>query len=133
MAIYVDTSAWIALHEPRDKNHESAVRQLHQLLDTQEILITGWHTLAELVDGLVRHYSQKEAAAELERLLQSPRLRVEASEPHLKAARELFLARTGWEVDFSDCLSFSIMQSKGIHRAFTYDRDFEKAGFKREG
>lgn len=133
MAVYVDTSAWIALHEPRDHNHEAAVRRLRELFDSQETLVAGWHTLVELADGLVRHYGQKEAEAELERLLSSPRLRVEPSEPHGPAARELFRLRPNWKVDLTDCLSFALMTAKNIERAFTYDRDFAKAGFRLEG
>lgn len=133
MAIYVDTSAWIALHEPRDNNHQAAIKRLRVLFDSQETLVAGWHTLAELADGLVRHYGQKEASAELERLLRSPRLRVEPSEPHLPAARELFRLRPGWNVDLSDCLSFALMTAKNIERVFTYDRDFAKAGFRLDG
>lgn len=133
MAIYIDTSAWIALHEPRDRNHEAAVARLRGLLDSQETLICGWHTLVELADGLVRHYGQKEAAAELDRLLKSPRLRVEPSEAHLERARELFRQRHGWNVDLSDCLSFALMATRKMERAFTYDGDFAKAGFRMEG
>jgi predicted nucleic acid-binding protein len=102
-------------------------------LDSQETLVASWHTLVELVDGLARHYGQKEAAAELERLLGSARLRVEPSEPHLPAAQEWFRSRPNWNVDLSDCLSFALMTSKKIERAFTYDRDFAKAGFRLEG
>ncbi|HLE47286.1 MAG TPA: PIN domain-containing protein [Candidatus Thermoplasmatota archaeon] len=132
MPIYVDTSAWIALHEPRDTNHGAAKDRLQALVAAQEILVAGLHTIVELADGLARHYGQREASAELERLLSSPRLRVESSEPHLQAAREIFRGRTNWEVDLSDCLSFAFMKAKGIQRAFTYDRDFLKAGFQVE-
>jgi predicted nucleic acid-binding protein len=30
-----------------------------------------------------------------------------------------------------DCASFIVMQERGITEAFTSDRDFEQAGFKR--
>ena len=129
----MDTGAWIALHEPRDNNHEGAVKQLKQLLDAKEVLVVGWHTLIEFADGLMRHYTQKEAAAEIERLLQSPRVRTEPSEPYLTQARELFRGRPSWGVDLSDCLSFALMRARGITRAFAYDDDFEKAGFQLEG
>lgn len=129
MAVYVDTSAWIAIHEPRDRNHQAARTRFLSLLEAQEILVVGWHTLIELADGLVRHYSQAEAAGQIRRILESPRVRVEASEPHLPAARELLQKRSNWNVDLSDCLSFALMKQKALTRAFTYDSDFEKPGF----
>lgn len=133
MAVYVDTSAWIALHEPRDTNHGAAKRRLDALLKAQDVLVAGWHTMVELADGLARHYSQRAASTELERLLSSPRLRIEPSEPHGAAARELFGSRPNWGVDLSDCLSFTLMRAKSISRVFTYDHDFRKAGFEVEG
>lgn len=133
MAVYVDTSAWIALHEPRDQNHATAKKRLLDLLAAKELLVVGWHTLVELADGLARHYGQKEAAQELERLLKSPSIRVEPSEPHLATARKIFAGRAGWNVDLSDCLSFALMEAKRLGRVFTYDADFAKAGFRPEG
>lgn len=38
-----------------------------------------------------------------------------------------------WNVDLSDWLSFALMRSKQTARAFTYDGDFRKAGFRPEG
>lgn len=133
MAVYVDTSAWIALHEPRDKNHARAKKALQGLGNRAEILLTGWHTLIELADGLARHYDQARASREVERLLRSPRLRVEPSEPYLEAARELFAGRRDWNVDFSDCLTLALVSSRGIRTVFTYDSDFAKPGFLLEG
>lgn len=133
MALYVDTGAWIALREPKDNNHAAASKRLHAILADQEAIIVGWHTLIEFADGLARHYNQKDASTEIERILSSPRVRVEASEPYLPAARELFRSRHSWNVDLTDCLSFALMKAKGLERAFTYDRDFEKAGFRIEG
>lgn len=129
MPIYLDTSALIALRKPRDRRHASAVARLRSYVETNELLVAGWHTIVELIDGLVRHYTQKEAATELARLLRSPRIRVEDSEPHLPGAMELLRGRPNWGVDLSDCLSFALMKAKGIQRAFTYDQDFSKAGY----
>lgn len=132
MALYVDTSAWIALREPKDNNHNAASKRLRTILADQEAIVVGWHTLVEFADGLTRHYNQKEASAEIERILSSPRVRVEPSDPYLPAARELFRSRHSWNVDLSDCLSFALMKAKGLDRAFTYDGDFERAGFQIE-
>ncbi|MBI2078066.1 MAG: PIN domain-containing protein [Euryarchaeota archaeon] len=132
MAVY-DTSAWIALHEPRDSNHKAAKARLEGLMAAQDVLVVGWHTLVELADGLARHYGQKRAALELERLVSSPRVRIEPSEGHVGPARELFKARPNWGVDLSDCLSFALMRARSISRVFTYDDDFRKAGFQVEG
>lgn len=133
MAAYIDTSAWIALLDSRDRYHPAAVAAQKRLLDTQESLVTGWHTLLELSDGLAQHTNQRRASATLTKILKSPTVHIEPSEPHLDTALELFSSRTDWEVDLSDCISFALMQANKIERAFTYDNNFAKAGFEMVG
>lgn len=129
MSVYVDTGAWIALHEARDQNHAAAVERLRALHRAGETLVTGWHTLVEYADGLARHYDQRTASKELATILRSPAIRVAPSEPGMTTALELLSSRADWNVDLSDCLSFALMKAQGIARAFTYDADFRKAGF----
>lgn len=129
MAVYVDTGAWIALYEPKDRNHPAAKAALRHLLAEGEPLVTGWHTVVEFSDGLVHHYDQARAAGELARMLASPRLTVLPSEPVRQIATEMFRSRTDWNVDLSDCLSFALMDEEGVSQAFAFDTDFEKAGF----
>lgn len=129
MHVYVDTSAWIALHEPREGDHAAATKALARLVKGNAVLVTGWHTLTEFADGLARHYDQATAAAQVGRILASPRVRVEPSEPHLPRALDLLRTRPEWDVDLSDCLSFALMDGVGLRQAFTYDADFRKPGF----
>ncbi|MFA5861343.1 MAG: PIN domain-containing protein [Candidatus Thermoplasmatota archaeon] len=130
MKTYVDTSAWIALYDRREDNHKSAKETLRTRTGPGKALVTGWHTLVELADGLASHYTQEAAAGELTKLLGSPSLKVLESEPHREAALTLLRTRTGWGVDLSDCLSFAVMEHHRIDTAFSYDADFIKAGFR---
>jgi len=129
LRVYVDTSAWIALQEPRDRNHRKARAALLDLMDRETLLVSGWHTVVVFADGLARHYDQRTASTVVGKLLASPSLRVEPSEPHREAALEMLRDRGDWNVDLSDCLSFALMQATAITQAFTYDRDFAKARF----
>lgn len=129
MPVYVDTSAWIALHEPRDEHHASAKDCLSRLRRERTHLVTGTHTLIEFIDGLTHHYDQATAARELERLQTSASLRIEPTHDVQEAAAERFQARPDWNIDLSDALSFAFMENAGIDRAFAYDDDFRKPGF----
>ncbi len=129
MAVYVDTGAWIALHDRKDSNHGAAKRTAARLKQEGERLVTGRHTLVEFADGLARHYDQHTAAHEVDRISQSPRVMVEESESHWSAAMDLLRTRTDWNVDLSDCLSFALMSHVGITRVLSFDSDFERAGF----
>ena len=94
------------------------------------MLVTGWHTLVEFVDGMQQRHGQREAWQATERILGSGRVRVEDSFPVRDEALAIFEQMSDWNVDLSDCLSFSLMRAQGIRRAFAFDRDFEKAGFE---
>ena len=130
MAIYVDTGAWIALHESRDSHHDEARRQLAAIREDGELLVTGWHTVVELVDGLCHHYDQARAVKQLDRLRESPSVRIVDTESLRTEATSLLQDRLRWGIDLSDALSFAVMEHEGIDEAFTYDDDFEKAGFE---
>lgn len=130
MPVYIDTSAWIALHEPGDSNHRKATAALAALLRRKRTLVSGLHTAVEFGDGLTRHYGQEPAAAAIEKILQSPSVRWLPSEPHFEAARKIFSSRGSWGVDLSDCLSFALMEARGVEAAFTFDSDFQKGGFE---
>lgn len=128
MAVYIDTSALIALHEPRDKHHEAAVLTLRRLQERKEPLIVGWHTFVEFLDGLEKHYDQATAAQSGTKILTSPRIRVVGTESQREPALRLLVERTDWKVDLSDCISFAFIAAKRIRGAFTYDQDFSKPG-----
>lgn len=130
MTIYVDTGAWIALHEPRDRHHAAAKRFLDRCLADRTRLVTGWHTIIELVDGLTHHYDQDTAVDRLTRLTASRSVTILPSEPLREEALDLFTRHRGWEVDLSDCFSFALMEAEGIDTAFAFDADFEKPGFQ---
>ncbi|HVM46142.1 MAG TPA: PIN domain-containing protein [Candidatus Thermoplasmatota archaeon] len=129
MPAYVDTSAWIALHEPRDANHERAREQLHSLVERRIGLLTGWHSVVEFADGLARHYDQRTAADQVERILTSRVVRVVSSEPHLRAALDVLRKNPEWGLDASDALSAALMRAEGVGTVFTYDSDFTKLKF----
>lgn len=128
--IYVDTSALFALADPRDREHAVALAAAARSAQRGDTWVTGWHTLYEFTDGVCDRMGQKAAAERLHRLVGNPRLRVQSSEERLSDARRLLETRVDWGVDLSDCLSFAIMRNLGIRRAFTFDLDFEKAGFE---
>lgn len=130
MPVYIDTSAWIALHEPGDGNHAQAKAALASLVRKKRTLVCGLHTAVEFADGLARHYGQPAAAKSIGKILLSPSVRWLPSEPHFEAARSIFTSREAWGVDLSDCLSFALMEARGVEAAFTYDADFAKAGFE---
>ena len=70
------------------------------------------------------------AAYGFERISHDPRIEVVPHRGDLSAdAIRLFTARSDKNWSLTDCLSFVVMERKGIREALTADTHFEQAGF----
>ena len=123
--IFVDSSAWYALVNARDKNHLAAKRFLdagHRLLTTN-FVIDETITLA-----LVRKGYQ--AAVDLgEQLWSEEQARIVwLSRADQRAAWQLFKRYSDKEFSFTDCTSFVVMERLGLTHAFAFDEHFDQTG-----
>jgi hypothetical protein len=51
------------------------------------------------------------------------------TEELVRSGWELFRSRTDKEWSWADCISFVVMQERGLRQALTTDEHFEQAGF----
>ncbi len=124
--IFVDTSAFYALADSADPNHENARRILEGLLDRGENLLTHSYVLVESI-ALVQH---RLGTAPAVRLAESRGFEVEWVDAarHGETVRVLG-ARGRRRVSFVDLVSFGVMRASGIGTAFAFDEDFQREGF----
>jgi predicted nucleic acid-binding protein len=123
--IFVDSSAWYALVNARDKNHLAAKRFLeagHRLLTTN-FVIDETITLV-----LVRKGYQ--AAVDLgEQLWSEEQARIVwLSRTDQRAAWQLFKRYSDKEFSFTDCTSFVVMERLELTHAFAFDEHFDQTG-----
>ncbi len=126
--VFVDAGYWIALVHQRDQLHERA-RKLSvglggPLITTEPVLLEVGNTLsAALMRGLV--------VALISRLRANPAVEIAPLTPHLFArALELYAPRPDKEWGLTDCVSFVVMQERGIVEALAADQHFIRAGFR---
>jgi uncharacterized protein len=131
--IFIDTSAWLPLVDPDDRDHV-AVRAQQERLASGEFgrAVTSNYVLTETMT-LVRRRLGFNAALSLSRLIdQSKELRVVWVEPvHHREALALLFGHQDKEWSVVDCSSFVLMKALGITLALAIDKDFEQAGFER--
>lgn len=129
--VFVDSGAWIALSDTRDKYHGQAVDQFHSLLEDRSGLITTNLVLAEVYTLIRRTGGYKPAMRFLRSTRESIHLEVIYSDRDLEDGAEEIL-RKYKDQDFSlvDAISFALMRERGIERAFAFDRHFIVAGFQ---
>ncbi len=131
--IFYDTSAWVALTVPGDRNGPAAKRvQADAMRGAFGAIVTTSFVLDEAAT-FVRMETDAESAARLLRsILASAAITTVWIDPgHFGSALDLFQSHRDKRGSFTDCTSFVVMQDLGIEKAFSFDRNFQEAGFQR--
>ena len=128
-AVFGDTVYFLALLNARDQFHRQAVALSEP--SPGPLVTTEW-VLTELADAL----SVPPARERFTQLLWTLRGEtdveiVPASHELFERGCSLFAQRKDKAWSLTDCLSFVVMQSRGIETALTADQHFEQAGFRR--
>ena len=130
--IFVDSSAWLALADPAESNHRSALalndairRGVHGYVVSTDFVLDDTLTIVRARAGI-------EKARLLSRVILDSRnvhpLWVE--ETHFRAALDLMFSRPDKTWGVTDCTSFVLMRDLSLRVAFSYNRDFRQAGFE---
>jgi len=125
---FADTSYLLALLNPGDEFHASAA-DLSAALD--EVIVTTAWVLTKLGDALHRGRNRETFGRFLDTLAEHEDFEIVPASPELfRQGIALFRARPDKEWSLTDCISFVVMDEKGISEALTSDRHFEQAGYK---
>lgn len=126
--VFVDTSALLALLNPRDELHARA-RRVFEALRTQEAgLVTTSFVLVETYALLGRRMGLAAVRAfrsDLVPLLDVVWIDADAHE----AGLDLLLERKKRDLSLVDAVSFVVMRGQRLEHAFAFDPHFEDEGF----
>jgi predicted nucleic acid-binding protein len=126
--VFVDTGYLVALLSPRDELFGRAQRWATSL---QEPLVTTEYVLWELVNTFSAPIDRPKAHAAVAEIRSSPAWAVIDASPELFGlGLEFHRERPDKDWSLTDCISFIVMQQKGVQRALAYDHHFEQAGFE---
>ncbi|NPV79593.1 MAG: PIN domain-containing protein [Firmicutes bacterium] len=129
--LFIDTSAFIALHDAGDRYHEAAKGFFtpEQIRSLGVRLITTNFVFAEVYSYFCRNHTDAIAVGEYirgSRILHY--LRAEPADE--EAAWQIAKRYHDKDFSFVDCLSFAVMSRIGCDKAFTFDSHFGQMGFK---
>lgn len=113
---------------PSDQFHAAAVEATKTL--KQRVVTTGW-VLMEVADALSAPVVRQRTHQFLERIAVDPNTTVIADfDPWFGRGLKLYGERRdkGWSL--TDCISFAVMQERGMSEALTGDHHFVQAGFR---
>jgi len=127
--VFVDTSAFFAVFDRSDANHQRADGAWRDLLQESAELHTTNYVLLE-TSALLQHRLGVPALRAFHEVV-APLLTVEwISGQRHRAAVEAVLAAGGKRLSIVDCSSFETMRERGIRRAFAFDSHFREQDFE---
>ena len=130
-SVFLDTSFAIALSSVTDQNHLRAVELANQIEANRTRLVTTQAVLLEIGNALSKQRHRAAAIQLLESLETDPSVEtVLLTNSLYRSAFNLFKQREDKEWGLVDCISFIVMQNRGITDALTADTHFQQAGFR---
>ena len=128
MTAFIDTFALIAWLNPSDDAHSEVAAYLTAF--TGQLLTTEW-VLLELADALSAPSARSTAVAFLQAVRDDRQFEVIGySTASYQAGFELFASRSDKAWSLTDCISFAVMNDRGLINALTADQHFVQAGFR---
>lgn len=135
--IFIDTSAWIAIEDKKDINHNRALEFREEILSSNIRLFTTNYVLDETYTLLLLDLGYSKTIKfkhKLDELIDSNLVIILHIMPDLE--------KTAWEIferfnkdktwSFTDCTSKVVMELFNIQKVFTFDRHFVQMGFLRQ-
>jgi len=134
--IFIDTSAWDAIEDSGDVNHEAAMIFKDEIANRYELIASNY-ILDETYTLLLRNIGYARTVAfhrQLEMLKKAGVLQViQLSENIIENAWIIFEKYNQdkcWS--FTDCASYAAMKDQDIDEVFSFDRHFEQMGLIRK-
>jgi predicted nucleic acid-binding protein len=122
---FLDTAYAIALSSPNDQYHTHAEIIAEQLETEETRLITTRAVLLEIGNALGKLRYRSAAIELLDSLEEDPDVEIiPISEQLYARAFQLYRERLDKEWGLTDCISFIVMQDRGIIDALTTDEQF---------
>ena len=125
--VFADTFYFLALLSPSDAGHQAVVEYIART--SESIVTTAW-VLTEVADGLASTSGRHLLADFVRELEDDAEVTIVLPDEQLwRRGLDLYAQRPDKEWSLTDCISFVVMQERGVVEALTADHHFEQAGF----
>ena len=127
--VFVDSSAYYALSDLRSGQHGLAVQRADRVATERRPLFTSNFVLAETHALLLSRLGRAIALDVVTHIAAGSTTVVRVSASDERRAWEIVRLNRDKDISFTDATSFAVMERLHIGAAFTFDSDFEQAGF----
>lgn len=130
MSVFVDTSAFLAIANRDDPQHQSAAKAWKRLIDNQELMITSNYVVVETMALLQNRHGITAVRQFVETMLPMCVIEWVDSSTHETAISAVLASGGKRNPSLVDCVSFEIIRLHKIEAAFVFDRHFEGRSFE---
>jgi len=128
---FLDSSYAIALAASSDQLHDRAIELADEIERQARGIVTTRGVLLEVGNALAKVRYRTAAVQLLDSLEMDPAVEIlSLSDDLYMQALNLFRTRLDKQWGITDCVSFLVMESRGLSEALTFDEHFEQAGFR---
>ena len=128
--LFLDTGFIVALETSSDQNHDAAAEYWKTFLSSVAPLITTTFILDEIATFFNSRHRHDRAVEAVERLIESDSVElINVDEDLFQTAWDYFKTHADKSFSLTDCISFVVMNDRGIREALTFDRHFAQVGF----
>jgi predicted nucleic acid-binding protein len=130
ISVFLDTYGWLTLLNADEVRHTQNLGIWLELIrQGRPVVLTDW-IIAETGNGLARSRMKNRFADVVRQMLAAPGVEIVLVERDLlQRALERYAKFADKSWGLVDCVSFIVMEERGIADAFTSDSDFRQAGF----
>jgi predicted nucleic acid-binding protein len=129
VTVFVDSSALYAVLDADDLRHGAAAETLRALVAEGEPLVTNNYVVVETTALAQRRLGRTGVRTLLQDLVAAFEVVWVDEGTHASCVAAL-LAAPGARISLVDYTCFDVMRQRHVERAFAFDRDFARAGFR---
>jgi predicted nucleic acid-binding protein len=128
---FLDTAYILALEFEADQHHRLAIEYSRRARSGGDRVVTTSFVLDEVVTHLNARGHHAAAVRTGEQLMKGSHIDfVEVDHELLANAWKYFIRHQDKRYSLTDCISFVLMQERGLWQALTFDQHFQQAGFE---
>lgn len=124
--VFVDTSAFVSLHDGNDPNHKKAFDLALRLDKKSAELFTSSDVVGESLTVISRKMGKVKAAEFINNFKTNGVREIFIDEELHEKTKKLFLTVKSKNISFIDCSNIVAMKKRGIKQIFAFDQDFRK-------
>jgi uncharacterized protein len=130
-SLFLDAGFIIAVAAPRDERHSQAIGCWRGILGSDAAVTTTSFIVDEVVTWLNGKDAHAAAVAIGRILIESSRVDlVHVNQELFDKGWAYFVRHDDKRYSLTDCISFVLMEQKGLRQVLTFDRHFQQAGFE---